>query len=60
MAIPISPVIDFDSNVRLNIAKENVRDLSALDIARGDELPLEVVSLPSAKQHEYGPSTLVR
>jgi len=33
VAIPISAVIDFDSEIRLNITKQNVKDLPAVDIA---------------------------
>jgi hypothetical protein len=33
VAIPISAVMDFGSEIRLNITKQNVEDLPAVDIA---------------------------
>lgn len=37
VAIPISAVIDFGSEIRLNITKQDVTDLPAVDIAHPDE-----------------------
>jgi len=37
VAIPVSAVIDFGSEIRLSITKQNVRDLPPVDIAHADE-----------------------
>jgi uncharacterized protein YrrD len=36
VAIPISAVTNFESEVRLNISKQNVRDLPPVDITHAD------------------------